>query len=304
MPQLPTGTVELQAGPTVLRVSPAAGGSITRYASVRNGQTFEWMRPALPEAVRTRSAGSTSSFPLVPFSNRIRNAAFRFRGRTIQLPASAPPAPHALHGHGWRRAWAVVSQAATGLTLEYQHVADAWPWDYRAEQHFDLTAERLTIRFVVTNESTEPMPVGFGVHPYYVRTPRVRFRAAVGQMWRTDANAMPTELVAGPAGLGLTAAGLSPDETVLDNNFLGFEGRARVEWPEWDAGLEIVSDPLYSCLVIYTPDGRDFFCAEPVTNCIDGFNLADQGRTDTGIIVLEPGDTAAGDVTFTPMIGL
>ena len=304
MSQLTTDTVELQDGPTVLRVSPVAGGSITRYASVRDGQTFEWMRPALAAAVRTRSAGSTSSFPLVPFSNRIRDAAFRFRGRTIQLPANAPPAPHALHGHGWRQPWAVVSQTQTGLTLEYRHTADAWPWDYRAEQHFALTDERLTIRVAVTNESMEPMPVGFGVHPYYLRTPRVRFRADVGQMWRTDANAMPTELIAAPAGLPLDAAGLSPDATVLDNNFLGFGGRARVEWPEWNAGLEIVSDPLYSCLVVYTPEGRDFFCAEPVTNCIDGFNLADQGRTDTGMIVLDAGDTAAGDVIFTPVIGL
>jgi aldose 1-epimerase len=303
MQQVTVDTVEVRAGTAILQVSPVAGGSITRYASVHGGQTFEWMRPALPDAVRTRSAGSTSSFPLVPFSNRIRDAAFRFRGRTIQLAANAP-APHALHGHGWRQPWAVASQGTSGLTLEYRHEADAWPWNYRAEQHFDLTAERLTVRFAVTNESPEPMPVGFGVHPYYVRTPQVRFRAAVGQMWRTDANAMPSDLVAPPAELPLGAAGLSPDATVLDNNFLGFGGRARVEWPEWNAGLEIVSDPVYSCLVIYTPEGRDFFCAEPVTNCIDAFNLADQGRADTGLIVLEPGDTAAGDVSFTPVIGL
>lgn len=303
MQQVTIDTIDVRAGTAILQVSPVAGGSITRYASVHDGQTFEWMRPALPDAVRTRSAGSTSSFPLVPFSNRIRDAAFRFRGRTIQLAANAP-APHALHGHGWRQPWTVASQSANGLTLEYRHEADAWPWDYHAEQHFDLTAERLTVRFVVTNESPEPMPVGFGVHPYYVRTPQVRFRAAVGQMWRTDANAMPVELVVPPAGLPLGGLGLSPDATVLDNNFLGFGGRARVEWPEWNAGLEIVSDPVYSCLVIYTPEGRDFFCAEPVTNCIDAFNLADQGRTDTGLIVLDPGDTAAGDVSFTPVIGL
>ncbi len=54
--------------------------------------------------------------------------------------------------------------------------------------------------------------------------------------------------------------------------------------------------------VVYTPAGRDFFCVEPATNCIDGFNLADAGRTDTGTIVLAPGDTAAGDVTFTPEV--
>ena len=146
------------------------------------------------------------------------------------------------------------------------------------------------------------MPVGFGLHPYFVRTPGVRLRAAVGQMWRADANAMPSQLVPPPPDLAFGAAGLNPDATALDNNFTGFDGRATIEWPEWNAHLEIVADPIYSCLVVYTPTGRDFFCVEPATNCIDGFNLAADGRTDTGIIVLGPGDTAAGDVTFTPRI--
>ena len=164
--------VELRVGTTILTVSPVAGGSITRYASENRGRTFEWMRPARPEAVTSRSAGATSSFPMVPFSNRIRDAAFRFRGRTIQLPQNFQPEPHAIHGHGWRAPWAVVHHSDAKLTLEYLHQADAWPWTYRAEQMFDLTQETLTVRFAVTNESSEVMPVGFGFHPYFIRTPR------------------------------------------------------------------------------------------------------------------------------------
>ena len=45
-----------------------------------------------------------------------------------------------------------------------------------------------------------------------------------------------------------------------------------------------------------------FFCAEPATNCIDAVNLAAAGRRDTGLIALEPDDTAGGDVVFTPTI--
>ena len=296
--------VELRAGPAILAVSPAAGGSITRYASRHDGTTFEWMRPALREAVRNRSAGNTSSFPLVPFSNRIRNAAFRFRGRVIQLPQNFPPEPHAIHGHGWRAPWRVVARSAASLTLEYRHPADAWPWSYRAEQTFRLTPDDLAVRFAVTNEASEPMPVGFGLHPYFVRTPRVRVRAAVGRMWRADANAMPAELVAPPPELMLEGAGLNPDATALDNNFVTFGGRAVVEWPEWHARLTLTADPIYACLVVYTPAGRDFFCVEPATNCIDGFNLAENGHTDTGMIVLEPGDTAVGTVTLTPTTGV
>ena len=163
--------IELRAGSTRLAVAPEVGGSITRYALERSGTTIEWMRPAPPDAIATRSAGGTSSFPMVPFSNRIRDAAFRFRGRTIQLPQNFRPEPHAIHGHAWREPWTVLSRSEAALTLEYRHPADAWPWTYAAQQAFDLTDERLRIRFTVTNEASEPMPVGFGLHPYFVGRP-------------------------------------------------------------------------------------------------------------------------------------
>ncbi len=294
--------IELRAGSTRLAVAPGVGGSITRYASDRGGATIEWMRPAPPEAIASRSAGGTSSFPMVPFSNRIRDAAFRFRGRTIQLPQNFRPEPHAIHGHAWREPWDVLSRSDAALTLEYRHPAGAWPWTYVAQQMFDLTDEQLRVRFTVTNEAAEPMPVGFGLHPYFVRTPRATVRADVGRMWQADAGLMPISLVPPPQQLLLDGAGLNPDATTLDNNFVGFGGQAVIDWPEWNARLRIDADPVYACLVVYTPAGQDFFCVEPATNCIDGFNLADAGRTDTGIIVVAPGDTAAGDVTFTPEV--
>ena len=292
--------IELRAGATRLEVAPEIGGSITRYASERAGRIVDWMRPASPDALAERAPGGMSSFPLVPFSNRIRDARFRFRGREVQLPQNFRPEPHAIHGHGWRARWTVVERAEARLTVEYRHPAGAWPWAYAAQQTFDLDDERLRIRFAVTNEAREPMPVGFGLHPYFVRTPRALVRADVGPMWEADADVMPVRLVPPPPQLLPAGAGLNPDAAPLDNNFTRFGGRAVIEWPEWNARLRVEADPVYACLVVYTPAGRDFFCVEPATNCIDGFNLADRGRRDTGLIVLDPGDTAAGDVTFTP----
>ena len=292
--------IELRAGSMRLGVAPEIGGSITRYASERAGRIIEWMRPASPDALAERSAGGMSSFPLVPFSNRIRDARFRFRGREMQLPQNFRPEPHAIHGHGWRARWTVVERVEARLTVEYRHPAGAWPWAYAAQQTFALDDERLRVRFAVTNEAPEPMPVGFGLHPYFVRTPRALVRADVGPMWEADADVMPVRIVPPPPQLLLGGAGLNPDATPLDNNFTRFGGRAVIEWPEWNARLRVEADSVYACLVVYTPAGRDFFCVEPATNCIDGFNLADRGRRDTGLIVLDPGDTAAGDVTFTP----
>ena len=292
--------MELRAGSTRLAVAPHVGGSITRYASEHGRTSIDWLRPAPADAVAERAPGGSSCFPMVPFSNRIRDAAFRFRGRHIQLPRNFPPERHAIHGHAWRAPWSVAERAEARLSLEYRHPADAWPWQYAAQQTFDLTEERLRVRLTVTNEASEAMPVGFGLHPYFVRTPGAVLRADVARMWQSDAELMPVRLTPAPPQLLLGAAGLNPDATPLDNNFIGFGGRAVIEWPEWNARLRIEADPVYACLVVYTPAGEDFFCVEPATNCVDGFNLADAGRTDTGLIVLEPGDTATGDVTFTP----
>ena len=221
--------IELRAGSTRLAVAPAVGGSITRYASDPDGTSIDWMRPAPPDAIASRSAGGTSSFPLVPFSNRIRDAAFRFRGRTIQLPQNFRPEPHAIHGHGWREPWTVTSRSEAALTMEYRHPADSWPWTYVAQQTFDLTDERLRVRFTVTNEAPEPMPVGFGLHPYFVRTPRATVRADVGRMWQADIGLMPVSLAPPPPQLLLDGAGLNPDATTLDNNFVGFGGTAVID---------------------------------------------------------------------------
>ena len=54
-----------------------------------------------------------------------------------------------------------------------------------------------------------------------------------------------------------------------------------------------------SFLTLYTPAGEPYFCAEPVSNITNAFNLA-PGRDDTGLIVLAPGATIAARVHFTP----
>lgn len=292
--------ITLRAGTMQLSIAPEAGGSISQFASEHLGRLFNWMRPASEDALATRSAGGTSSFPMVPFSNRIRNGRFLFRGRTIQLEQNFSPEPHAIHGHAWRHPWRVVDLSDTSVIIEYQHTADSWPWRYRAQQIFSLSDERLTVRFSVTNESTDDMPVGFGLHPYFVRTAGTTIRANVGDMWHTDNNAMPEALVAPPKQLLLDGTGLKPDASPLDNNFVNFGGQVLIDWPEQQARLEINADPIYQCLVVYTPPEQPFFCVEPATNHIDGFNLAAEGRDDTGIIVVEPNDTAVGNVTFTP----
>lgn len=292
------GVVELRKDDAVVHVAPGAGGAITRYALLRGTESLDLFRPALPHAAENRVPTDMSCFPLVPFSNRIRDGRFTFNGRDIRLVPNFPPEPHTIHGHGWKTAWVVTEQADDRLTISYRHDRDAWPFTYSARQSFVLSGNALQVTLSVSNEGDEPMPVGFGLHPFFVRTPQMRISAAVDAVWLSDDDSMPTELVALPDDRRLDL-GINPNDVSLDNNFAGWDGVAEIDWADRGVRLTMTAEGPFGFLVVYTPAGEGFACLEPATNMIDAFNQA-QTRTDTGMIELEAGGAASGLVTFSP----
>ncbi len=291
--------ITLRSGDAGAQLCPAAGGSIARYWQDRAGGAIEWLRPATADAIARRDPLGMASFPLVPFSNRIRDGRFHFDGSDIALPLNFPPERHTIHGQGWQSPWSVTERAEDRAILQYVHAAGDWPFDYRARQVFALTPDALNLTISVTNEGDRRMPCGLGPHPYFIRTPKARITANVERMWGTDAEVMPTDLTDPPPDKRVQD-GVVADAVAMDNTFTGWDGRAVIAWPEWNASLAIEADPALGFLVVFTPPGEDFFCVEPVSNCTDAFNYAATGRTDTGMIVLEPGRTMVGHVRFRP----
>ncbi len=163
-----------------------------------------------------------------------------------------------------------------------------------------LLDEALSITLTVTNRSDSKMPVGLGLHPYFLRTPRTRLSAAVADMWATDDQVLPTRRVKPPRNAD-PSLGIELSAVELDNVFTGWTGRAEITWPEWDARLQIAADPPLAFLVVYSPPTEDLFCVEPVSNITDALNMAPE-REDTGLIVLEPGATASACAKFIPEI--
>lgn len=289
--------VVLRAGESELSIAPAAGGAIAAWRTRVESRAVDWLRPADAAAIVARDAGGMGCFPLVPFSNRIREGTFRFGGRTIRLPLNVPGQRHVEHGHGWQAPWRVLWREAAMLAIEYRHAADAWPFPYVARQTFRLGPNGLTVELALENAGAEPMPAGLGLHPYFPRTSETTLTAPVAQMWETDAEVMPMRLVDPPPRCRLDR-GIRPAAVALDNGFTGWSGRAAIAWPERRARLTMTAGGPLGFLVVYTPKDEDFFCAEPVSHCTDAFNLAAGGRKDTGMIVLESGGTVAATVRF------
>jgi aldose 1-epimerase len=168
---------------------------------------------------------------------------------------------------------------------------------YTARQRFALHGRELINDIEVTNRGEAPMPAGIGVHPWFPFTTRARMTAATPLVWMVDAEYMPTGRQAPPERLDFTR-GLAFAGSNVANCYSGWDGRAVIEWPEEAMRLTMLADPPLTHLVLYAPDGGDFFCVEPVSNAVDAFNLGPQGVPDVGYRLLSPGETLAARVRF------
>jgi len=288
--------ITLRADGAGLVLAPAAGGSVARYWIDGGAVPLDLLRPW--RAPRHDEPLAAAAFPLVPYSNRIRAGRFfSFQGRDVALPLNRPPERHTIHGHGWQAGWRPLEVRAREAVLGYRHAADAWPWAYRARQHFVLAPTSLSVALTLTNESDAAMPAGLGGHPYFQRTPRTTLTADVRAIWLTDDEVMPTTLAA-PRPDADPARGVMVDAVALDNCFVGWRRRAVIERAEDGVRLAMTAEAPLDFLVVYTPPGRPFFCAEPVSHVTDAVNLAAAGLTDTGASVLEPGETLRATVTL------
>jgi aldose 1-epimerase len=297
----PNTLIELQADRAFAGIAPAIGGSLAYFHWSSAGERHDWLRPATPDDLRAGTADRLACYPLVPFSNRIRDGCFSFGRRVLRLPLNQWPQPHAEHGHGWQAAWRVAERADDRVTLEYDHSAGAWPFPYRARQAIELAVDELSLTLSIENRGTEAMPAGFGFHPYFPRTDDCRLAAVVSAMWETDAEVMPTVLVPADGRLA-DSVGLPVAHVPLDNVFTGWTRAATIQWPERAARLRLDATAPLGFLVVYTPPGERYFCAEPVSHCTDAFNLAAQGRDDTGMLVLESGASVTATVRLRPSL--
>jgi aldose 1-epimerase len=290
-------TLTLKAGSLELEVVPATGGGIASFLHRGASGPLALMRE-VPQSLRAH-VGDLANYPLVPFSNRIVHGKLDFGGRHITLPCNLPP--HAIHGHGYVHEWQETERTDSSLALAYLHAPDEWPWAYEAEQRYDLDADGLTYSLSVRNLSEEPMPAGLGAHPYFPIRPGVRLTTALDHVWESDPTLTPLRRVPVPADWSF-ATGREIETIHIDHCFGGWDGLAVIDYPQDGLTLTVTADGLFGHLVVYTPEGKSYFCVEPVTHCNDGFNMMERGVPDTGTVVLGKGETLAGKMRFSVRI--
>lgn len=301
---MPSTLLSLSNGELTLDLAPAAGGSIARFYSTRDGRVHHWLRQASAAGLDAGAAEAMASFPLLPFCNRIRAGRFRFQGRDVALPPNRGGSPHAIHGIGWQQPWTVAERGAGFARLRMQHAGGAWPYAFLATQLFELRADGLAVTIELENRSAAPMPFGLGHHPYLPHRPGTRLTVALQAMWGGDAEVMPTGLEQPPL-LDRLRAGTLLADVVQDNNFIGWDRHARVDWPATQeqpqaSALTLRADAPLDYFVLYSPAGAGYFCIEPVSNCTDWLNLEGYTPAQTGGAVLAPGERRSARFTLRP----
>lgn len=280
------GTQEAEAAVTL------SGGCITAYRLVSNGGAFDLLRPLDRGTTGKAEPRATSCFPLIPYSNRIRNGRFRFMGKEYRLPHNFGDHPHSIHGVGWQMPWRLKNLADRVVEIDVSTDGSEWPFAFEATQIFSLNGSGLRHEITLTNRSDSAMPAGLGMHPYFPRHGNAVLTADVTAVWLTDETCLPTERVPCPDHWNL-GSGARVDALVCDNQFEPWNGRACISWPDEQMSLDIEASEDLNRLIIYAPEGRDFFCVEPVSHMTDAFNRSADGMPPetSGMRVLGPGET-------------
>ncbi|MES2978378.1 MAG: aldose 1-epimerase [Pseudomonadota bacterium] len=290
----------LRAGDLTLELAPQVGGSIAAFYSQGEGGRVDWLRPASAEALLACDPLGMASFPLVPWCNRIRDGRARAHGREIRLQPNYD-SPHTIHGIGWQTPWHVIGsgQAEATLQMRLEDESLGWPWAFTATQRYTLTPAGFACELSVRNDSSGTMPCGLGHHPYFPHHPGTVLQCEVASMWEGDAQLLPTRLVE-PAFLDELRTGMELSRLDLDNNFTGFGHSFKVSWPSSGDALRLTASAPLDFFVLYCPQDKEFFCAEPVSNCTDWINLQHLSATAVGGAAIEPGQTQSVTFGMTP----
>lgn len=270
--------IRLQAGEVRLALRPDLGGCV---AGLWWGQV-----PVLlsDEPAALQSSRPSGCYPLVPYSNRLGFARFRWHGEEHRTRPNFGNSPHSVHGVGWQRPWTVLASDATSAQLVLVHAPDEhWPFAFEARQHFRLSATGLRMEMSVLNTDLRRAPVGLGWHPYFVKRQRSRLHAELTHRWESDpATELPTRRVEQPGVDGDVA------HMAFDHAFDGWRGAARIR----DERLSLKLTSSESHLVIYTPSSKPYFCVEPVSHVSNAIHMAEP--LAHGLRDLEPGQRLDG----------
>ncbi|WP_416772886.1 aldose 1-epimerase [Pseudomonas sp. RHF3.3-3] len=281
--------IELANATWSLALLPEWGGRV----ALLQADGLDIMTPIRAEAFDPLAWPRGGIYPLLPYSNRLRDARLEHAGASHVLPAHPAALPHTLHGVAQTLPWQVVEQGTGHVDLACEYTGEHWPWPVRFEQRFSLEGQRLRIDLGLTNLGHSSMPGGLGLHPYFQRHPGMRIELSVGRSWDIDAAYLPTG-----RSRSLEQPLVIDDSPQQELALYGsqWDGALRVDYPQ--GRLLMQAQAPLTHFVAFAPMDAAYLCLEPVSHLADAFNSPVAEWPAQGTQVLEPGQRLGSTLVF------
>jgi aldose 1-epimerase len=275
---------------------------------------------------------------LLPYPNRIRGKLSADRktiatiiaDRQVSLPANwssqnLGAEAHAMHGLILSSQFEDVLDANDSVKSTVSGILHAGNfhgrWFSQTDVRVEMTLTNYSLDITVSarNVGKEPLPMAIAAHPYFAlpsgnrQQARLHIPAGMRALVNNYDDVFPTgKLVnvkgtpydfTAPAGALLKNLYLDDCFTCLKRNA---QGAAVIEITDQAAkyGLRILSlSPQINSIQVYAPPDKNFIAIEPQFNLADPFNAKIWGKRDTGMILLQPGQSVSWHIRlelFTP----
>ena len=294
------GAIRLESDELRLDLAPDLGASVIGLWALSEGAD---PTPLLRPTPNANGPLESACFVMAPWCNRVDEARFEWRGRTIDLQPSFDDGS-AIHGVFRDEPFRLLDRTPVSARLRAYvgpgH-ASRWPFPCSLTVLHEVIAGRWTCRLTLQNTGDEPMPCGLGLHPFFVRRDNMTVRAAVQGRYPAERQIPIGPSKPGPLCRRLTEGAPVTELEGVDDVFSGFTGTAGIAWANAaatnghaDAPMRTLAIELESseqathCVVFVHPDGRTV-CLEPSTMTNNGYNLHAQGVPGADVHTLEPG---------------
>ncbi len=247
-------------------LAPVRGGMLTRL-SIEGRDLLYLDESTLVDPTKSVRGGNPVLFPS---PGPLAGDRLSWGGRTGSMRQ---------HGLARQRPFTVLAADEARAVLELRSDPSTlleFPWEFTLELRYALEGAALVMDVRIANRDDAPMPLAFGLHPYFVVPAEDKRKVEVPthatRAWDKVAARMvdvtvPIDVAAGEVDLHLEDHGSSEAALVLPD-------RAKVilrcseEFQRW---------------VVWTLPGKDFVCLEPWTAAANAIN------TEERLLVIEPG---------------
>jgi aldose 1-epimerase len=288
-----SNVIKLTTDRLKLDLLPELGGRINKLVF----NEFDIFHPLQIQDIKPIQSYKGGCFSLVPFSNRIKNSRFNFNQFEYILTKNDPP--NAIHGHAYLGKWNVLKKTDSSAVIVYKHLANnfGWPWSYEVVQTITLEDNNIIFLLEILNKSNNPMPIGFGIHPYFNYSDNVKLKFCAQREWLGSPEEFPikTKIIENNFNYKKGSDLWKEQKTICYENF--YE-EVEIFWLSNRKKVKIKTDKIFTHLIIHVPEHAKYFCVEPVSHPTDGFNLAYKNIENINCDVLMPNKKIKGLIKF------